>query len=79
VAAGLIGGLGVASASSAALASVLYEVRPHDPMTFVVAATALVTVALLAALLPAWRASRVDGVIVLTGDRARFRSPAPAT
>jgi putative ABC transport system permease protein len=68
VAMGLAAGMGASLASSTALRSVLYAVEPHDPTTFVVAATGLFAVAVLAALLPAWRASRVDPVIVLTGD-----------
>ena len=68
VGAGLVGGLGIALASSVALRSVLFEVEPHDPATFAVAAATLASVALLAALLPAWRASGVDPVTVLSGD-----------
>ncbi len=53
---------------SGALASSLYEVSPADPVTFASATLALVIVGLAAALLPAWRASRVDPVRALAND-----------
>lgn len=68
VGAGLGAGLAVSLVSSVALRSVLFEVEPRDPATFVVTAATLFTVALVAALLPAWRGSRVDPVTVLNGE-----------
>jgi ABC-type antimicrobial peptide transport system permease subunit len=65
---GLGVGLGGALLSSAALTSVLFGVTPKDPATFALSAGTLLGVATLAALLPAWRASRVDPVTVLGAD-----------
>lgn len=68
VAAGLLtGGLG-AWWLSRLLESLLYEVRRTDPAPFLAAATVLATVALLAAWLPARRATRVDPLETLRTD-----------
>jgi putative ABC transport system permease protein len=40
--------------------SMLYGTRPLDPATFAVVAVTLLAVAVLACLVPAWRASRID-------------------
>ena len=53
---GLFGSLGV----TPLIASLLYGVKPTDPATLLGAAVVLATVALLAALLPACRAAKVD-------------------
>ena len=45
--------------------SLLYQVRPSDPITFVVVTVALVVVALLASALPAYRATRVSPLVAL--------------
>jgi len=65
---GLAVGIAAAAASSKVLASVLYQVEPSDPLTFVFVGGTMLAVALLASLLPAWRASRVDPVRVLSAD-----------
>ena len=48
-----------------ALASLLYEVAPTDPMALALAPAMLMFVALVAALLPAYRATRIDPVMAL--------------
>ena len=57
-------GVGVGAASAFALtrvmASLLYEVTPTDPLTFVSVALLLLAIAWLACWLPARRAARVD-------------------
>jgi putative ABC transport system permease protein len=60
-------GIGVATAGALmpALKSVLVQVSPLDPLTFVMALTALVLAALLGCWIPARRAARVDPVAVL--------------
>lgn len=58
---GMIGAL----ALSKALASLLYGVRPTDPLTFAAMALLLAVVALAAGYAPARRASRIDLASVL--------------
>jgi predicted permease len=57
-------GLGLGLAASAALAkqieSMLYGTKPLDPAVFVAVAALLALVAVLACMVPAWRASRLD-------------------
>ena len=64
-----IGGIGLGLLSSLWLArvlgSMLYEVTPADPVTLVSAAILLLFIALLAAYLPARRASRIDPISAL--------------
>ena len=58
--AGLILGLFAALATSRFLASLLYGVGPTDAATLGAASAMLLAVCMIAILLPAWRASRVD-------------------
>jgi putative ABC transport system permease protein len=62
-------GVVIGVASSLALArlmkSMLFGVKPWDPVSIVLVATLLVTVTLLAAYIPARRASRVDPMVAL--------------
>ncbi|HEV7501191.1 MAG TPA: FtsX-like permease family protein, partial [Vicinamibacteria bacterium] len=58
-------GLGGAAAAGRALSSLLFEVRPADPLTFTLAAAALVVVATAACTRPALRAARVDPAVAL--------------
>jgi putative ABC transport system permease protein len=62
---GLILGVGGVLAASGAIRRVLFEVQPMDPLTIVAVTVVLGSVALLAAWLPAARASRVDPVNAL--------------
>jgi len=45
--------------------SVLFEVSPLDPLAFLVAVLSMIVIGLLAALIPASRATRVDPVTAL--------------
>jgi putative ABC transport system permease protein len=65
---GLAVGLGLSVLGARALAPWLYGVSPLDPLAFVVAPVVLLTVAVLASLLPARRAARVDPVIALRAE-----------
>jgi predicted permease len=64
VAIGAAVGAVLAFAAARVLAGVLY-VPPFDPVSFVVATGVLTLSALLANLLPAWRAARVDPMVAL--------------
>jgi putative ABC transport system permease protein len=57
---GLVIGIGAALGLSRLMASMLFEVKPTDATTYAVSCGVLVFVALVACLLPAWRAARVD-------------------
>jgi putative ABC transport system permease protein len=62
---GLVVGIGGALGLTRVLASMLFGVTGHDPLTMGVVAAVLGLVALLACLLPARKATRVDPVIAL--------------
>ncbi|HEY6306218.1 MAG TPA: ABC transporter permease [Candidatus Angelobacter sp.] len=62
---GLAIGIGGALAATRLLASLLFNVTPHDPATLVVVAAVLASVALAACYIPARRATRVDPLIAL--------------
>ena len=65
---GLALGCAISLAGARVLAASLYEVTPLDPATLAAVAAILVLTSLLAAYLPARRASRVDPSIVLKSD-----------
>jgi ABC-type antimicrobial peptide transport system permease subunit len=58
-------GLPAAIAAGHALGRLLFEVSPRDPATYAAVITVLGSAALLAVVLPAWRAARVDPLVVL--------------
>jgi predicted permease len=66
------GGLAIGAVAAALLArtaeSLLYGVKPLDPVAFGAALALLAAVALAAALVPAWRAARVDPASTLRGE-----------
>jgi ABC-type antimicrobial peptide transport system permease subunit len=62
---GLIVGVAASTLTAQLLRSMLYGTRPLDPASFAVAGTMLMAVAVLACLIPAWRASRVDPIQAL--------------
>jgi ABC-type antimicrobial peptide transport system permease subunit len=66
--AGLGVGLVAAFTLSSTLEALLYGVRPRDVLSFVVASAALLLVTLLAAVIPAWRAVRVDPASLLRAE-----------
>jgi predicted permease len=65
---GILVGIGAAAALTRFIRSWLYGVTPTDPATFAVAAATLGSVALLACLVPALRATRVDPVVALRSE-----------
>jgi ABC-type antimicrobial peptide transport system permease subunit len=64
VAAGLVGAFGL----TRLVASLLFGVQPTDPATIAVVVGTIAIVAAGASLLPAWRASRVDPIVVLRDE-----------
>ncbi len=65
---GLVLGLFAAFGATRALEMFMYEVSPNDPVTFAVALVVLVTTAIVACIVPARRASRVDPLVALRPD-----------
>jgi predicted permease len=65
VAAGVVGGLASAMAGVQLLSSFLYGVSPHDTITFVAVPVVIVAIAVLACLVPARRAAKVDPITAL--------------
>jgi ABC-type antimicrobial peptide transport system permease subunit len=72
---GLVVGLGVALALSRLLESQLVNLSTHDPATVAAAAGGLAVAALLAVLVPARQATRVDQIEVLRRWSALRRGP----
>jgi putative ABC transport system permease protein len=65
---GLALGIAAALASTRLLSGLLFGVGARDPMTFVALPLGLLLVAVLAALIPATRAVRVNPLVALRGD-----------
>jgi putative ABC transport system permease protein len=62
---GTVVGLGLALAMSRLLQSMLYELKPADPVAFSVAAIVLLGAATAAVYFPARQAARVDPMVTL--------------
>ena len=67
-AAGLAIGLPSAWLLVRVLSSLLFEITPRDPATFVAVVVVLCSVALVACAVPAWRVTRLDPLKVLRID-----------
>ncbi len=65
VGAGLVAGLLAAAVLARFLRGLLHEVGPVDPATYAAVALGLAAVALLAGVVPAWRATRTDPAVAL--------------
>jgi putative ABC transport system permease protein len=62
---GIAAGLAISLAAAPQIAPLLYRVSPADPVSIAGAALFLIVVALLASLIPALRATRVDPMVAL--------------
>jgi predicted permease len=62
---GVAAGVAAAAAATGLLSTLLFGLTPRDPVTLVVSAAVLLIAAMVAACLPAWRASRVDPMTAL--------------
>src|SRR5579863_8896298 len=62
---GIAAGLVIALAAAPQLAPLLYRVSPADPVNIAGAALFLIAVALVASLVPALRATRIDPILAL--------------
>lgn len=68
VSVGIVVGVGLALALGKAIASLLYNTSTRDPLLLASVSLALLTVALVACFVPAWRATRANPVEVLRAD-----------
>ncbi|HEV3252942.1 MAG TPA: ABC transporter permease [Candidatus Acidoferrales bacterium] len=62
---GLAAGTGIALAAAQLAASLLFGLKPRDPLTLILAVVTLSLVAALASYVPAYRASRLDPMVAL--------------
>jgi predicted permease len=67
-AAGIVIGLAGALAAARVLGTLLYQVKPGDPQTYLLVSALLVVLAALASYLPARRASKVDPCVALRSE-----------
>ena len=62
---GLVVGLAASLEAVRLMRDLLYEIKPLDPAVFAAVAATLLTVAVFACIVPAWRASRLDPIQAL--------------
>jgi putative ABC transport system permease protein len=65
---GLVAGLAAALVLTRLMETLLFDVRPNDPATLAGVAALITVVAAVASLLPAFRATRVDPIVVLKDE-----------
>jgi putative ABC transport system permease protein len=66
--AGVLLGLGLAAALVRVMTALLFGVSPHDPGTFLSVTALVLAVGVLATLIPAYRATRVDPILTLRSE-----------
>jgi putative ABC transport system permease protein len=62
---GIVAGVLAALVLTRLMAALLFGVGPRDPRTFLAVAATLFAIALAAALVPAWRAARIDPAVAV--------------
>jgi putative ABC transport system permease protein len=65
---GVVVGAILAAITAQGLRTLLLDVSPFDPLTYVVVSLTLVSVCLLASVVPAHRATRVDPITALRAE-----------
>jgi ABC-type antimicrobial peptide transport system permease subunit len=65
---GIVVGIAVSLAGARFARSLLFEVSPSDPLSLMSVAVLLLVLTLVACLVPAWRALRIDPVTALRGE-----------
>ncbi len=65
---GVVLGLALAAALVRVMTTLLYGVDQHDPGTFSAVAAIMLMVGIVATLVPAWRATRVDPIVTLRSE-----------
>jgi putative ABC transport system permease protein len=68
LAVGIVFGVGLSLAAARLLTGLLYGVLPGDPLTFTVVGASLLDIGLCAALVPSFRAARVDPIVALRAE-----------
>ena len=68
IATGTVIGLALSAILARLLGTMLFGVRPLDPLTFVSVTIVLALTAAVSTLVPAWHATRIDPVIALRQD-----------
>jgi ABC-type antimicrobial peptide transport system permease subunit len=68
VAIGVALGVALAIAAGKLVEALLYGIAPRNPVVLGLVSLSLLVVAILAALVPAWRASRADPIMALRAD-----------
>jgi ABC-type antimicrobial peptide transport system permease subunit len=68
IAVGLPAAWTIARLASRQLSSMLFDLRPSDPVTTAAAAGLLIVVAMCAGVIPALRAARIDPIVALRAD-----------
>jgi predicted permease len=61
-------GFGIALAAGRIVAPLLFQTSPREPLVFGIVGVVVLVVALVATLVPAWRAARVDPVVALRAE-----------
>ena len=65
---GVAGGIAIALGLSSIIRHLLFGIQPNDPLTFAIAALAILAIATPAALLPAAQAAKVAPASILRSD-----------